>query len=152
MILIITKVLGYLLLGLLALICSRELAFFIKAYRYTKQGIQQKYTPVIGFASFMLATELKNQLEAYLELFKNEEKEGETVDILVANSPSVFGPVLFLNDKDLLAEFAKIETSVSQKIDTIKMPTTDSFLYQYGKRAIDNRSVYHEIFYASNLK
>ena len=152
MILFISKVIGYLVIALLALFCSREVAFFIKAYKYIKQKMHLRYTPVIGFASFLLAKDREDQLEPYLDLFKNEEGEGKTVDILVTNSPTVQGPVLFLNDKDLLSEFVKIETEVSRKCDTTKLPTTDSFLYKFGKRAIDNRSVYHEIFYASNLR
>ena len=152
MILFIAKAVGYLILTLIGLYLSREVIFFIKSYKYIKQKMHFKYTPMIGYAGFMFERDGKDQIEPYLQLFEQEKKKGKTVDILLANSPTFLGPILFLNDKDLLSEFSKIETSVSQKCDTLDLPPTDSFLYKFGKRALDNRSVYHEIFYASNLK
>ena len=152
MIVFIAKAVGYLILALIGFFISREVIFFIKSYKYIKQKMHFKYTPIIGCVGFMFERDGKDQIEPFLKLFEQEKKKGKTVDILLANTPSFLGPLLFLNDKDLLSEFSKIETLVSQKCDTLDLPPTDSFVHRFGKRGIENRSVYHKIFYPSNVK
>ena len=143
------KAIAFVILSLVLFLVGKELIFFIRAYKYIRQKITLNYNPIVGFMK-MFKNDYDDKLEGYLKFF--ETTQGKTADLLLVNSPRSLGPFLLINDKDLLADLAKVETQVTQKFDSVGLPIKNAFLYEAGNKALDVRSIFSEIFYPSNLK
>lgn len=141
----------YFIIGFITLIIIKDLYFYAKAQRYLKQGMKLKYYPLVGFGRYIKEPNAQIEIINFINLFlKNDKKTTE--DLIITNNPLSLNPVIFVNNKEILKEFTKIETEVTYKIDIGDMPFNRAFIFDKGKRALNNRSIFSEIFFPENLK
>ena len=157
MIFLILKSLLFLLLAIPLMLVLKDVMFLINSRKYFKQKIHSKYSPLLGIYKYLGGSNINspNQLTKFIKMFEIEDKaknEKKTADLLLVNFPGNSTPALMLHDKDLLRDFAKIETEVSRKQDMARLPILNSFMYMDGKSALEHRTIFSEIFYPSNLK
>ena len=95
------------LLGAFLLLqAAKDLIWYLKIQKYTKQGIASRYVPVIGYAGYLFTPGNENGLTNFIKMFTNESRPEEPEPLVVTNGVGT-QPCLLLNNKTLVKEFFK---------------------------------------------
>ena len=135
-----------LIVALILLLAFKDLSWYLNTLKYAKQGIAVRYMPIIGFAGFINTPDDENDLKNFHNLFKKKSNPEETEPIIAINGLTT-EPLFYLNDKELVKEYYKVETKVSVHKDLIGFSFEKSFLFTGGAKGLRDRSTFAEMFY-----
>jgi cytochrome P450 len=121
-------------------------------YRYLKyykeQGIKFVYNPLLGWSKwFIRPKEEKNQLQGYLDFFKNNDSP-----LIAVNAPDSFFPYLMIRDPKLCMEFYQKDIEVSKKFNSIDIKLNNCFVIKSGPEAMRQRGIMANFFKEKNMK
>ena len=128
-----------------------DILWFFKSLKYMKQGIKVCYSPIIGFMKFTESPGAKDGMEQWRKIFKNNKDPSKSEALILSNGAGSF-PVLFISDQKLLKDYFKIDGVATCPYNLEKLPFDKSFLFNAGKKALEDRAIFAEIFYASNVR
>ena len=128
-----------------------DILWFLRVLKYKSQGIAVRYAPIMGYMKHVDAPGAEDGLSNWKELFRSKNDPSRTEPIIAVNGAGSH-PLLFINDKDLLKDYYKVDSEVTCPTNLEDFLFSNSFVFQAGKRALSQRSAFAEIFYPKYLK
>ena len=146
----------YIVLGLIGsligLLCLKDLIWYLRTLKYTKQGIPLRYFPFIGFAGLIASPGAENGLEKFHKIF-TKKGEAKRTEPIVAINGLTSDTFIMLNDKDLVKRYFDVETKVSYTDNILGFPFKNTFAFsKNGHKPLSDRAIFAEIFFTDNLR
>ena len=140
------------IVGIFALLLSKDLIWLLKAIKYWRQGIRVRYFPFLGFGKYLENPKKKEGLDDFHQLFKKAGGKKKTEKLILMNGTTT-KPVIFVNDKDLVKEFFQKETQVSYTSNILNFPNEHTFGFSSDPHRVKrDRGTFAVIFYPENLR
>ena len=142
----------WLAIAILLFLFRNDILWFIRAFKYIKQGISSRYYPLIGYAKYMDNPTSENGLEDWHKMILKKDDPTKSEPIILVNGWGS-NPVLYVNDPKLAQEYYKgLNTKFTQPLNLAKFPWGDCFLFKFNERGHTQRGVINELFKMENLK
>ena len=127
-----------------------DILWFFKSLKYFNQGIKVRYYPIVGYMKYADSPGAEDGLEKWQRLFRKDEDSSKSESVILTNGAGSI-PLLYVNDMELLRDYFKRDSEITCPCNLEKLPFQESYIFGYGKKVMEDRAIFSEIFYRENL-